>query len=137
MILKTSVQGPYVEIAISGVLSSADLAVLFATLDSARLNGPFVVLTDATAMTSAPRPVVSQFVADLKTRPPMTDRWLADAVVVSSPGIRFVLSTVVMLAPMPLAVRAFEHRTEAVRWCTAELEKAGIAPPPMLLSATR
>jgi hypothetical protein len=56
-------------------------------------------------------------------------------VVIHSPAVRFILSTLLVVAPMPTEVKAFEHRSEARRWCGWILRRAGVPVPEQLQSS--
>src|SRR5438105_15197876 len=108
MSIKITTTGPFVSADIHGDLALEDLEPLFQALDAARQRGLFVLLTDTTNMKSSPRAVISAFAERLKREMPNLKRiWLGDAVVMTSPTIRFVLSTLVMIAPLPTHVKAF------------------------------
>ncbi|MBI5495387.1 MAG: hypothetical protein HY904_10215 [Deltaproteobacteria bacterium] len=124
MTLTISQHGSFLDVVVSDTLTSDDVADLLRALDTQRLNGPFVILTDTSGMKAAPRPVVMSFVEGMKNRPPLKDIWLADAVVVNSPAARFVLSTLLMIAPMPTQVKAFDKRADAEHWLTDVLRHA-------------
>lgn len=128
MSLSVKVSGPFIDVRVTDQLNSQDITVLLQALDEAKEHGPFVLLTDTMRMSAAPRPVILEFVERLKQRPPMKD-WLADAVVVNSPTARFVLSTLLMVAPLPTEVKAFDQRDEAERWLADVLRKARVEVP--------
>jgi hypothetical protein len=119
--LKVHIRGAFLDVIVSDILAIGDLSILLQALDTARRKGPFVVLTDTLAMKSAPRDVVMQFSEELKRLPSLKNVWLGNAVVVSSPLARFALSTLVLVAPLPTKVKAFEHRELAVNWCRSLL----------------
>jgi hypothetical protein len=157
--IKATLSGALLTVEAIDVLSMDDLPSLFAAFDQAcgvapssrdgaasapgfRTNdgvassrrpqappGPFVVLTDTTRMKAAPRAVISAFADGLKKRPELKAVWLGDAVVVSSPTVRFVLSTLLVVAPMPTEVKAFDQMQEAKRWCAWILRRAGVTVP--------
>jgi hypothetical protein len=133
MTIKASRHGPFVVVEAIDVLSVGDLPTLFEAFDAAHRAGPFVVLTDTLAMHSAPRPVISAFVEGIKERPSVSKAWLGDAVLVRSPAVRFVLSTLLVVAPMPTEVKVFERRHEARRWCGEVLTRARVPLPSELL----
>ena len=135
MTIKSTLNGPFLTVEAIDVLSLDDLPSLLKAFENARQAGPFVVLTDTTQMKSSPRVVISAFAEGLKRMPSMSKIWLGDAVVVSSPAVRFVLSTLLIVAPMPTEVKVFENRSEARRWCVAILRKAGLGVPPDLLKS--
>ena len=135
MTIKSTLNGPFLTVEALDVLSLDDLPSLLKAFENARQAGPFVVLTDTTQMKSSPRVVISAFAEGLKRMPSMSKVWLGDAVVVSSPAVRFVLSTLLIVAPMPTEVKVFENRSEARRWCVAILRKAGLGVPPDLLKS--
>jgi hypothetical protein len=133
--IKVTVNGPYIGVDAIDVLSMDDLDPLFKAFENAARAGRFVVLTDTTRMKTAPRAVMSGFVDGLKRVPNLSGNWLGDAVVISSPAVRFVLSTLLMVAPMPTEVKAFEFRSPAQQWCAGILQKAGLVTPPELRKA--
>jgi hypothetical protein len=133
MTIRATLTGRLVTLECSGVLVDADLDPLFATFEAARRVGPFVVITDTTQMTSAPSSVLSAFSERLKRMGSLKEVWLADAVVIHSPAVRFILSTLLVLSPMPTQVKAFDERIEARRWCCSILRRAGIPIPAELL----
>ena len=129
MSIKIAASGPFLDVLVTDVLAEADLPALFSAMETARRKGPFVVLTDTLAMKSAPRPVIMAFIGGLKQLPSMKDTWLGDAVVVRSPLTRFVVSTLIMAAPLPTDVQVFEKRDRAELWCALILMKAGVSIP--------
>lgn len=133
MTIKATVSGPFVLIEAIDVLSVDDLPTLFDAFKAAARGGPFVVLTDTLAMQSAPRQVISAFADGVKKMPTVTKVWLGDAVVVKSPAVRFVLSTLLIVAPMPTEVKVFDGRQEARRWCGDVLRHANVPIPSELL----
>jgi hypothetical protein len=128
MAIRFEVTGSFVKADVTGVLSMEDLPPLFTTLIEANERGPFVLLTDTTDLGQAPRAVISAFAAQLKKTP--LRNWLADAVVLTSPTIRFILATLLVVAPMPMTVKAFDKRADAERWCREFLAGQGISPSP-------
>jgi hypothetical protein len=114
-------------------LAVEDLGELFRAFEAAAKVGPFVVLTDTLHMKAAPRAVISAFSEGMKKRPLPPNTWLGDAVVVRSPAVRFILSTLLVVAPMPTEVKAFDKRTDAMHWCEWILRRAGLAVPPALM----
>jgi hypothetical protein len=135
MTIKTTITGPLLVIDALDVLSLNDLPQLFDAFDTAGRAGPFVVLTDTTQMKSAPRAVLSAFADGLKKKTSISKLWLGDAVVVSSPAVRFMLSTLLIVAPMPTEVKVFDQRQAAQRWCAEILRNAGISLPQPLRPA--
>jgi hypothetical protein len=133
MTIHATVTGSLVTLDCSGVLAESDLDPLFQAFETARAGGPFVVITDTIQMKSAPREVLSAFSDRLKRMRPLTDVWLGDAVVVNSATVRFILSTLLVVAPMPTEVKAFDHRSDAKRWCTWILRRSGVRVPAELL----
>lgn len=133
MSLSVSITGPFVDVVVSEVLTRADLDPLLDALAEMRARGPFVLLTDTTAMRSAPREVVMSFAERLKAMPPMKNIWLGDAVVLKSPLARFAVSTLVLVAPLPTDVKAFESRLQAEQWCGEILRKHNVTVPPILM----
>jgi hypothetical protein len=129
MTLHASAKGPLVTLECVDVLTEDDLTPLFKAFDAARRAGPFAVITDTRRMTSAPPAVLSAFSARLKQMPPLRNIWLGDAVVVNSAAVRFILSTLLMVAPMPTEVKAFDDLPEARRWCATILRRAGVSVP--------
>ena len=129
MSIKATIAGPVVTLECSGVLSEGDLDTLFKAFESARKVGPFVVITDTTQMRSAPRDVLSAFASRLKQLPPLTNTWLGDAVVIHSTTVRFIVSTLLIIAPMPTEVKVFETVSEAKRWSAWLLRRAGVSAP--------
>lgn len=132
--LSVSASGAFLDVRVSEVLSAQDLQPLLDALDAARRRGPFVVITDTLAMKSAPRDVLKQFANQLNELPGIKSVWLADAVVLRSPIVRFAVSTLVLIAPLPTELKAFETRAEAERWCAQILQKNNIEVPPALRS---
>ena len=129
MTIKAQITGPLVTLECHGVLAEGNLDTLFEAFAEARKKGPFVVITDTTQMKSAPPAVLRAFSDRLKQLPSLSKIWLGDAVVISSPAVRFVLSTLLMLAPMPTEVKVFERLSEARRWCTEILRRNNLAVP--------
>jgi hypothetical protein len=126
MTIKATVTGRLITLECHAVLSEGDLDTLFEAFAEARKKGPFVVITDTTHMKSAPAGVIRTFSERLKRLPPLTGIWLGDAVVISSPAVRFIVSTLLMVAPMPTDVKVFERLLEARRWCTDILGRANL-----------
>ena len=135
MSIKILVNGPFVDVRVSDVITDEDLPPLLDAFDSARRRGPFVVLTDTLEMKSAPRQVLMRFAEGLKQLPPMKGVWLGDAVVIRSPLARFAVSTLVLVAPLPTEIKVFEARYEAERWCAQLLDRARIHVPEPLTSS--
>ncbi len=128
MTIKAKVTGRLVTLECLDVLAEADLDGLFEAFAEACKKGPFVVVTDTTHMKSAPGKVVRAFSDRLKRLPSLSGVWLGDAVVISSPAVRFVVSTLLMVAPMPTEVKVFERLAEARRWSGDILSRAGLIP---------
>lgn len=135
MTIRVTANGPFLKVEALDVLAVEDLAPLFKAFETASRAGPFVVLTDTTLMKSAPRQVISAFADGLKLLPPLSKIWLGNAVVVNSAAVRFVLSTLLIVAPMPTEVKAFDDLMEARRWCGSILGREGLTVPPHLLKA--
>ncbi len=129
MTIKAAVTGSLVTIDCLDVLALEDLPVLFRAFEAARARGPFVVVTDTTHMKSAPRHVLTAFADDLKRIPSLSKIWLGDAVVIRSTAVRFIVSTLLVVAPMPTEVQVFDRNTEARAWCAGLLRKAGLVVP--------
>jgi hypothetical protein len=131
--IRTGVMGAFVSLDIEGDFELSDLDPMFAALEGARAKGPFVVITDTTFMNTASRPVIAAFAARLRrSMPDAKQVWLADAVVTQSPAVRFLLSTLVMIAPMPARVKTFSDRADAEHWCVAVLREQGLSVPAAL-----
>lgn len=135
MTIKVTTNGPFLTVDALDVLAEADLPTLFKAFETASRAGPFVVLTDTTSMKSSPRQVISAFAEGLKRMPSLSKIWLGNAVVVNSPAVRFVLSTLLIVAPMPTEVKVFDQKLEARRWLGSILGREGISLPPQLLKA--
>lgn len=135
MTIRVTANGPFLTVDALDVLAVEDLPTLFKAFEAAARVGPFVVLTDTSAMKSAPRHVISAFAEGIKGVPGLTQSWKGNAVVVRSPAVRFVLSTLLIVAPMPTEVRAFDDRMDARRWCGSILGREGVTIPPQLLKA--
>jgi hypothetical protein len=135
MTIKATANGPFLAVEAIDVLSVDDLPGLFTAFEKAAAAGPFVVLTDTTLMKSSPRHVISAFSDGIKKMPALSKNWLGNAVVVNSPAVRFVLSTLLIVAPMPTDVKVFDDRMEARRWCGSILGREGLTIPPQLLKA--
>lgn len=131
--IKTTVSGPLVTLDAIDVLGEGDLPGVFRAFEEARRSGPFVVLTDTARLKSAPRQVISAFADHLKRYPQLAEGWLGDAVIVSSPAVRFILSTLMIIAPMPTEVKVFGQRSEARQWCAMILRQHGVVVPAELL----
>ena len=129
MTIQAKIKGSLVTLECEGTLAEKDLDVLFDAFAEARRKGPFVVITDTTRMKTAPRQVLGAFSDRLKQLPPLTGVWLGDAVVISSPAVRFIVSTLLIIAPMPTEVKVFELRPEAQRWCEEILRKNHVVTP--------
>lgn len=132
MSIKIAVGGPFLDVLVTDVLAEADLPPLLEAIEAARQRGPFIILTDTLQMKSAPRTVIQEFASALKRLPLMKGVWLGDAVVTSSAVTRFLLSTLIMVAPLPTEVQVFERREHAERWCAFLLTKAGVPVPSQL-----
>jgi hypothetical protein len=135
MTIKVTANGPFLTVDALDVLAEDDLPALFKAFETASRSGPFVVLTDTTSMKSSPRQVISAFADGLKRMPSLQKIWLGNAVVVNSAAVRFVLSTLLIVAPMPTEVKVFDQRMAARRWCGSILGREGITIPPQLLKA--
>ena len=135
MTIKVTTNGPFLTVDALDVLAEDDLPSLFKAFETASRSGPFVVLTDTTSMKSSPRQVISAFADGLKRMPSLSKIWLGNAVVVNSPAVRFVLSTLLIVAPMPTEVKVFDQKLEARRWLGSILGREGISLPPHLLKA--
>ena len=135
MTIRALANGPFLTVEAIDVLSQEDLPTLFKAFEKASSAGQFVVLTDTSQLKSAPRQVISAFSDGIKKIPALSKTWLGNAVVVNSPAVRFVLSTLLIVAPMPTEVKAFDDRMEARRWCGSILGREGITIPPQLLKA--
>jgi hypothetical protein len=129
MTIKAITTGPVLTLECLDVLTVEDLDPLFVAFERARKAGPFVVMTDTTHMKSAPREVISAFSNRLKQLPSLNDVWLGDAVVIHSAAVRFIVSTLLVVAPMPTEVKVFETVVEAKRWCSWLLRRNGLAVP--------
>jgi hypothetical protein len=128
MTIQAKIRSSLVTLECEGTLEEKDLDELFDAFAEARQRGPFVVITDTTRMKSAPRKVLAAFSERLKQLPSLTGVWLGDAVVISSPAVRFIVSTLLIIAPMPTEVKVFELRAEAQRWCEEILRRNLVAP---------
>jgi hypothetical protein len=126
MTIQAKTKGSLVTLECEGILAESDLDVLFKAFDEARRKGPFVVITDTTRMKSAPHKILGAFSDRLKKLPPLKNVWLGDAVVISSPSVRFIVSTLLMIAPLPTEVKVFELLPEAQRWCGEILRRANL-----------
>src|SRR4051794_36464938 len=104
MAIQVVVSGPFVDVRVTDTLELVDLPRLFDAFETARLKGPFVVLTDTLEMRASAPSVVMAFAEGLKKLPSMKDVWLGDAVVLGSSIARFALSTLLMVAPLPTEV---------------------------------
>jgi hypothetical protein len=135
MTIKSKLTGPYLNVEASDVLSEDDLPALFDAFEKAHKLGPFVVLTDTTNLKSSPRGVISAFAQGIKSVAPGSKNWLGDAVVVKSAAVRFVLSTLIVVAPLPTEVKAFDDPKEAKRWCAWLLRREGLSIPAELLKS--
>ncbi len=135
MTIKVTTNGPFLVVDALDALAIEDLPTLFEAFEKAAAAGPFVVLTDTTLMKSSPRQVITAFADGLKKMPSLSKSWLGNAVVVNSPAVRFVLSTLLIVAPMPTEVKVFDDRMAARRWCGSILGREGITIPPQLLKA--
>ena len=129
MTIKATITGPLVMLDCIGILAEPDLDALFDAFAEARKKGPFVVITDTTHMKSSPAGVIRAFSDRLKKLPSLNKIWLGDAVVISSPAVRFVVSTLLMVAPLPTDVKVFERLVEARRWCTDILTRSNLTVP--------
>ncbi len=129
MTIKAKIAGPLVTLECHGILVDRDLDTLFDAFADARKRGPFVVITDTTQMKSAPTSVLRSFSDRLKLLPPLAGIWLGDGVIISSPAVRFVVSTLLMLAPLPTEVKIFESHVQARRWSSDILRRANLEVP--------
>jgi hypothetical protein len=129
MTIHATYTGSVVTLECLDVLNEEDLDTVFAAFDRARKAGRFAVITDTTRMKSAPREIITAFASRLKEGPPLRDVWLGDAVVISSSAVRFIVSTLLVLAPMPTEVKVFETVSEAKRWTSWLLRRSGLAAP--------
>jgi hypothetical protein len=132
MPIKASISGPLVVLDTSGVVTEDELGVLFDAFQKAAASGPFVVLTDTTEMKSAPRPVLVAFSNRIRQMPHVSRLWLGDAVVVTSTAVRFILSTLMVLAPLPTEMKLFPERAKARHWCAMLLRRHELPVPPEL-----
>ena len=135
MTIRATQTGPLVLLECTGVLAEEDLGALFSAFETARRAGPFVVITDTLKMDSAPHAVLSAFSARLKQMPSLRKVWLGDAVVVSTAAVRFILSTLLVIAPMPTEVKAFDDMGDARQWCASVLRRAGVKTPLEMLKS--
>jgi len=129
MTIKATTAGPVVTLECLDVLKEEDLDTLFEAFERARKAGPFVVITDTTHMKSAPREIIMAFASRLKRMPPLNNVWLGDAVVISSSAVRFIISTLLVVAPMPTEVKVFQTVAEAKIWVGWLLRRSGVAAP--------
>lgn len=129
MTIKAHATGPVLTLECLDVLTEDDLDTVFGAFEKARKTGQFVVITDTTRMKSAPREVISAFSSRLKQMPSLSNVWLGDAVVISSSAVRFIVSTLLIVAPMPTEVKVFETAAEARRWSSWLLRRAGVSAP--------
>ena len=129
MTIKARITGPLITLDCQGVLAEEDLEPLFSAFAEARQKGPFVVITDTTHMKSAPTAVLRAFSDRLNKRPSLSRIWLGDAVVISSPAVRFIVSTLIMVASMPTEVKVFESLVQARRWSADILRRANLEVP--------
>ncbi|UJR83781.1 STAS/SEC14 domain-containing protein [Sandaracinus amylolyticus] len=132
MTLSVSTSGPFIDVVVTNALEPADLAALVDAIERARRMGPFVVLTDTLAMSSVSPQVASDFADALKRMPPLKDVWIGDAVVVSSAVARFVLSRLIIVAPLPTEVKVFDSRAPARQWLASVLDRNGVRVPSSL-----
>jgi hypothetical protein len=54
---------------------------------------------------------------------------LGSATVLRSPLIRFLISSLMLVAPFPMPNRAFDRYSDAVAWITQQLAQGGVALP--------
>jgi hypothetical protein len=135
MTIHAKIEGALVTLDCEGVLADGDLDALFDAFAQARAKGPFVVVTDTTHMKSAPREVITAFAERLKALPSLAGTWLGDAVVIRAPAARFILSTLLVIAPLPAAVKVFEGLPAARRWCDEILRERNLPTPPRPVDA--
>lgn len=131
--IQVRLNGGFMLVEAIGDLHEADLPPLHSCFDEACQVGPFVVLTDTSAMKSAPKPVLRAFGEGLKTLPALEERWLGNAVVLKSPMVRFLLSGLMLFARMPTKVETFGDLAKAKVWCAEIMKNGGLAPPTELL----
>jgi hypothetical protein len=129
MPIRAKVSTSLVTVDFTDVFTEDDLVPLFGAFETACQAGPFVVVSDTIHMKSASRAVLAAFSDRVKTMPALRGTWLGSAVVISSPAVRFMLSTILMMAPMPTEVKAFDERRAALRWCGEILRRAGVRVP--------
>jgi hypothetical protein len=128
--IKIDAHSGFVEAAVSGTLEVTDLQPLLAAMEDAHKRGPFVLLTDTLETDKTPWNVVLAFATALRNMPPMKLTWLGNAIVVKSAGVRFILSRLLLVAPLPAkAVKTFDHRLDALRWCASTLAGAQVEVP--------
>ncbi|AKF03746.1 STAS/SEC14 domain-containing protein [Sandaracinus amylolyticus] len=132
MTLSVSTSGPFIDVVITNALEPSDLAALLDAIDRARRSGPFVVLTDTLAMSTVSPQVASDFADALKRMPSLKDVWIGDAVVVSSAIARFVLSRLIIVAPLPTEVKVFDARAPARAWLASVLDRNNVRVPSSL-----
>ena len=135
MPIKASISGPLVLLDTSGAVVEDELDVLFDAFQKASEAGPFVVLTDTSQMKSVPRSVLVAFSDRLKRMPTVRKLWLGDAVVVTSTAVRFIVSTLMIMAPLPTEMKLFAGRAQARHWCAMLLRRHGLAVPPELTTS--
>jgi hypothetical protein len=135
MPIKATISGPLVVLEITGAVQEDEIEVIFDAFERAQRAGPFVALTDTNGMKSAGRPVLTRFAARIKQMPGLSKTWLGDAVVVTSTPVRFILTTLLAITPVPTEVKVFAQRIEARHWCAMVLRRNGLLVPDLLRSA--
>ncbi len=109
------------------------LEAFFASYEAVIARGQrFITISDATAVSSRPSPVVRKRIADWtsKIEPKMVALSVGDARVVQNALIRGAMTAIGWLHQHPIEQKWFTTLDEAVAWSLEKLDHAGVAVPP-------
>ena len=96
----------------------------------------FVFVLDASRMPDVSVPQRRRQAQWMKENEALFRRYLIGvAFVFSSPALRFVLSSIFLMRPLPVPYTVCSTQEEALAWAGQALRKAGIEPAPMLVQA--
>jgi hypothetical protein len=122
---------PSAVITCEGVMDQDDTRRFIDTLDAVlRRNERYVTVFDSTKLSSFRMPDRDKIVQWLhENDAELKKLWLGSAVVLSSPALRFVISTVLLVSRPPAPIKVFGSSSEAMAWARARLQSAARPQP--------
>jgi hypothetical protein len=112
-----------------GVITPAELAAYLGELDALFAAGHTIASVVVTAQIVRPdRAMVRQHAEWFKARREILARqWLGISLVITSPVLRFLFSSLLLLSPLPMPYVVEESAERARAWAEEKLRAAGLA----------